>query len=106
MFGVYACIYTNSTLLYGQRNIFVVVKCYCISTTGYGDIYWYSPLNKAAANAAVNKNSPANKEKERRSSRREEVPEPGPPARPPLLARCAPPGIAIRIAQDKNTSGT
>ncbi len=39
---------------------------------------------QGAANAAVNKNLPAaNKEKERR----EEVPEPGPPARPPLLAR-------------------
>jgi len=43
--------------------------------------------SKAAANAAINRNSPANKEKERRSSRREEIPDPGPPARPPIPNR-------------------
>jgi len=44
--------------------------------------------SKAAAAAAINKQSPAaNKEKERRSSRREEIPDPGPPARPPIPNR-------------------
>lgn len=48
---------------------------------------------KAAAAAAANreaknqKDSPAAKDKERRSSRKEEIPEPGPPSRPPLPAR-------------------